>query len=180
MSHQRRLPFLLTLLLALGWTFTPINPPLTSAGDIVNDPKGFHGIQWGASLANVPGLTLVQSLERVDEYEIKEAPLQLGDAKADSVRFFTIDGGFGRVTIRYRGKKTHDSVLAYLQSQFGPADRTPGSMMRGLNQQFNWRGADTEVNLTYEAKQERGHLFIESRTLSPRFSDALADTGSGS
>jgi len=178
-AHSRFLLYRLTVVLVLmsvgAWTF-----PLSSAqgGTLVNDPKGFRGIPWGTPLTNQANLTLVQSLDRVMGYENQTEPPRLGETKIDSIRLFTIDGQFGRVTIRYQGKEAHDAILAYLQSQYGPIDRSPGSMMRGLNQQFNWRGTETEVNLTYEAKRERGYLFIESRSLSPRFNDALADTGS--
>ncbi|MBM4134893.1 MAG: hypothetical protein FJ245_14130 [Nitrospira sp.] len=153
-------------------------PTAGGAGALLNDPKGFRNIPWGSPLVNQAELALVQTMDRVKGYEVSKEPPHLGDTTVESVRLFTIDGQFGRVTIHYQGKETHDAVLAYLQSQFGPIDRSPGSMMRGLNQQYNWRGADTEINLTYEAKRERGYLFIESRTLSPRFNDALADTGS--
>jgi hypothetical protein len=46
-------------------------------------------------------------------------------------------------------------------------------MMRGLNQQFTWRNQNTEVNLSYRSYQDRGTVFIESRTLAPRFIDVL-------
>jgi hypothetical protein len=49
-------------------------------------------------------------------------------------------------------------------------------MMRGLNQQYNWRGGETEINLTYEANLDRGFIFIESRSLSPRFHDQITDS----
>ncbi|MFM8552243.1 MAG: hypothetical protein ACKOCD_08050 [Nitrospiraceae bacterium] len=160
-------------LLAALWLSSTVQ-----AGALLNDPKGYHNIPWGTALADQSELALVQNMDRVMGYEVQQEPPRLGDTKVESVRLFTIDGQFGRVTIRYQGKETHDAVLAYLQAQFGPIDRSPGSMMRGLNQQYNWRGADTEINLTYEAKKERGYLFIESRSLSPRFNDALADTGS--
>jgi hypothetical protein len=150
-----------------------------ASATIVNDPQGFNGIPWGAPLAGRPDLVLAQSMDRVQGYDLKQGPPPLGQAKVESLRLFVIDGKFGRVTIRYRGRQTHAQVLAYLESAFGPVERAPGSMVRGLNQQFNWRGPETEVNLTFEAKGERGYLFIESRTLSPRFNDFLSDTGSG-
>ena len=171
-----RLTAALTLLIWL-WS-TPFLPATAEAGTLLNDPKGFRNIPWGTPLANQAELALVQNMDRVKGYEVPKEPPHLGGTPVESLRLFTIDGQFGRVTIHYQGKEAHDAVLAYLQSQFGPIDRSPGSMMRGLNQQYNWRGADTEINLTYEAKRERGYLFIESRTLSPRFNDALADTGS--
>ena len=49
-------------------------------------------------------------------------------------------------------------------------------MARGLNQQYNWRGSDTEINLTYQAGTERGYIFIDSRTLAPRFNDYITDS----
>jgi len=177
MSHQRlrpsRAPALIRLLAVLGGAFALVAPSLTSAGTMVNDPKGFYGIQWGSSLAKVPDLQLVHSEEHIQEYQLKQGPLPLGDAKVEHMKFLAYDGEFARVSIRYRGKKTHEQVLAYLQAQYGPIDRTPGSMMRGLNQQFNWRGTDTEINLTYEARGERGFVFIDSRTLAPKFNEFL-------
>lgn len=173
--HRRPRPTLWLLLLAWGALTLPAP---AGAGVLLDDPKGYRNIPWGSPLATQTELALVQNMDRVMGYEIQKEPPRLGDTTVESVRLFTIDGQFGRVTIRYHGKETHDAVLAYLQSQFGPIDRSPGSMMRGLNQQYNWRGAETEINLTYEAKRERGYLFIESRNLSPRFNDALADTGS--
>lgn len=173
------LPRLTAALLLLVWSWpAPFLPATAEAGALLNDPKGFRNIPWGSPLVNQAELALVQNMDRVKGYEVPKEPPHLGETTVESIRLFTIDGQFGRVTIHYQGKETHDAVLAYLQSQFGPIDRSPGSMMRGLNQQYNWRGADTEINLTYEAKRERGYLFIESRTLSPRFNDALADTGS--
>nr|MBI3612399.1 hypothetical protein [Nitrospirota bacterium] len=173
--QRRHRPTVWLLLCVWGALALPV---AADAGALLNDPKGFRNIPWGTALAHQTELTLVQNMDRVMGYEAHKEPPRLGETAVESVRFFTIDGQFGRVTIRYQGKDTHDAVLAYLQSQFGPIDRSPGSMMRGLNQQYNWRGADTEINLTYEAKRERGYLFIESRSLSPRFNDALADTGS--
>ena len=44
----------------------------------------------------------------------------------DSMRFTTFESMFGRVTVRYSGKDTHEGVLTYLQSKYGPLDLTPG------------------------------------------------------
>jgi hypothetical protein len=55
-------------------------------------------------------------------------------------------------------------------------ERLPGQMMRGLNQQYTWRGPETEISLTYEANRDRGFVFIESRNLAPRFQDRIADS----
>ncbi len=171
-KHPRQ--FVTGLLLALGCCLPLAGPSLTAASTMINDPKGFHGIQWGSSLAKVPDLQLTNSSEEhIQEYELKQGPLPLGEAKVDYMKFLAYDGEFARVAIRYRGKKTHEQVLAYLQTQYGPIDRTPGSMMRGLNQQFNWRGTDTEINVTYEARGERGFIFVDSRNLAPKFNEFL-------
>ncbi len=140
-----------------------------------NEGGGFHGIRWGANLAEVPDLTLTESASRVQTYEHKHGPPRLGEAELEMMRFVAIDGRFARVSIRYAGEENHARLLAFLQARFGPIEREPGSMLRGLNQQFTWRTADTMVNLTYRSDRERGDLFIESRTFAPRFMDILPE-----
>lgn len=169
----------LATLFLLGWATTFIAPAPAYAGNLVNDPQGFRGIPWGSSLTDLENLTLTDSGERVKRYDMKQEPLTLGEARVDSMRLYTIDGKFARAAIYYRGQSVHNLVVAYLESKFGPIDRAPGSMVRGLNQQYNWRGTDTEINLTYQGQGERGFLFIESRALAPRLTDALLDIGSG-
>jgi len=52
-------------------------------------------------------------------------------------------------------------------------------MMRGLNQQFDWRGTETEITLTYEARGERGFISIDSMLLAPRLNELLPISGPG-
>jgi hypothetical protein len=87
-----------------------------------------------------------------------------------------VDDQFARVTIRYQGEQIHKQVLHFLEAQFGPLEHIPGQMARNLNQQYNWRGSETEINLTYQASTERGYVFFDSRTLAPRFNDHIADS----
>src|SRR6478609_6854905 len=72
------------------------------------DPKGFEGIPWGATLSESETF-----------------------GKVESMRFTTVDDRFARVTVRYQGKETHDQLLAFLQSRYGPLDRTPGQFAGG-------------------------------------------------
>lgn len=167
----------LGILAALVWFTALLAPRPACAGVMLEDPKGFQGIAWGSSLTAATDLILAETGEHVNGYDLKGSLPPLGDAKVESMRFYTYDGAFARVIIRYRGKTTHDQVMGYLQSRFGPIERTPGQMTRGLNQQYNWRGNDTEINLTYDGRGERGFVFVESRTLAPRFNDSLSETG---
>jgi len=93
-----------------------------------------------------------------------------------SILYVSLDDQFARVMIRYQGEQVHKHVLRFLENQFGGLERIPGQMARGLNQQFTWRGSDTEITLTYQAGTERGYIFIDSRTLAPRFNDYLTDS----
>ena len=166
----RRLP--LTLLM----TILALCPVVASAGTMVTDPDGFRGIAWGSSLADSPDLTLVETANSIKGYDLKKGPDALGDARVDLMRFLAINEKFARVTVRYHGKETHKKVLDYLQQELGPLDRSPGVATRGLGLQFNWRGPDTEVNLTYDGQGERGYIFIDSRVLAPRFNDSITDS----
>ncbi len=140
------------------------------------EDNGFFGIRWGTRLADVADLLLIESDDRIQTFELKSGPPQLGEAKVGMLRFVAIEGEFARVSIHYSGAQNHAHILTYLQSQFGPIERVPGSMLRGLNQQFTWRTPNTEVNLTYNSYQERGIVFIESRTLAPRFNDVIPES----
>ena len=48
-------------------------------------------------------------------------------------------------------------------------------MIRGLNQEYTWRGHTIHISVTYRGLQEQGFLFIENRTLAPDFLDALTE-----
>jgi hypothetical protein len=171
MMSAHRLAFMIACVLALI-----SSTPLCAGSLIHNDPKGFDGLAWGSSLAQREDLKLVDSGSgEIRGYDRKEGPIPLGQATVDFMRYIAIGDKFARVTVRYHGKDTHNQVLAYLQSLYGQLDRTPGQMVRGLNQQFNWRGTDTEINVTYEAQGDRGFVFFDSRVLSPRFNDNIAD-----
>jgi len=146
-----------------------------AAAELANDPKGFDGIPWGIPLDDRSGFERVEDAGRIKTYERRGDPITIGRSQVDSIRYVEIDGQFARVMVRYRGKATHDAVLADLQAQHGPADYGQGQMIRGLNQQYNWRGPDTEINLNYESRREQGYLFFDSRALAPRFNDFVGD-----
>jgi hypothetical protein len=147
-----------------------------NAVSMTNDPKGFRNIVWGAALNARQDLEPTRRGTNISEYRFKNMPPSFADIPVESLQLSTVDDQFARVTIRYRGEETHRKILAYLESEFGRTERLPGQMLRGLNQQYNWRGSESEINLTYQAGTERGYLFLDSRTLAPRFNDLLADT----
>jgi hypothetical protein len=163
-------------LAALGCALGLLWAGAARAVPIVNDPQGFGGIAWGSAFKESEDYVLAESSTRIKGYELKQGPPPLGEAKMEAMRFLTIDGKFGRVVARYQGKQTHGQVLAYLEAKYGPLDRTPGQFSGGVLQLLNWRGPDTEINLSYDARRERGVIFFESRSLLPVFQDAIGDT----
>jgi hypothetical protein len=164
----------LSLALLTGWL--AVSPLAAFAGPMAKDPEGFRGMAWGSSLADSPDLMLVETANLIKGYDLKNGPDLLGEARVDVMRFLTINEKFARVTVRYHGKETHKQVLDYLQRELGPLDRSPGVVTRGAGLQYNWRGPETEVNLTYEGQGERGYIFIDSRVLAPRFNDFITDS----
>ena len=138
------------------------------------DPKGFEGIPWGVTFTESADFKLVENGRRVKGYELKEGPSSFGSAQIDSMRFVTIDGQFGRVTIRYHGLEAHQKIVTFLESKHGALDRTPGQIAGKAVKQGNWRGEDTEINLTFDSRTDRGIIFIESRTLATTFADGMA------
>jgi hypothetical protein len=143
---------------------------------IVNDPNGFEGIPWGVTFAQIEHFVKIEGDGRLENYERKGAPPALGTTPVDSMRFTTYEGKFGRVTVRYSGKDTHDRILAYLQSTYGPLDRTPGQIAVGPVKVHAWHGFNTEVTLRFESIFERGIIFFESRALREALSEGTSST----
>lgn len=163
-------------LLVVGLVLFFLHPARSDAGSMVNDPKGFHNIAWGAALTVRTDLEPTRKGPNIIEYQFKNTPPSFANIPVESLRLSTVDDQFARVTIRYHGEETHKRILAYLEGEFGRTEHLPGQMLRGLNQQYNWRGTESEINLTYHASTERGFVFLDSRSLAPRFNDLLADT----
>jgi len=138
---------------------------LASAVPMQNDPNGFEGIPWGATFSETDNFVKVEDTGRSETYELKTRAPLLGTVQVDSMRFVTSEGKFARVTVRYQGKATHDQILAYLQSLYGPLDRTPGQITGGPVKFFSWTGFETDVNLRYEPRTDRGIIFFESQEL---------------
>ena len=89
------------------------------------------------------------------------------------MRFTTVDDRFARVTVRYRGRETHDQLLGFLQSRYGPLDRTPGQFA-GVPSRFCLAGARNVVSLRYETRSDRGIIFFENPALAARIEGAMA------
>jgi hypothetical protein len=153
-------------------------PTATSslAVPLLNDPNGFEDIPWGTSLAEMEQFARVEDAGRLEIYEqTKQAPA-LGTIPIDSIRFTTFEKKFGRVTVRYNGSETHERVLTYLQSKYGPLDRTPGQITVGSVKVYVWHGFHTEVALRFETGADRGIIFFESLTLPEKLSDGTSAT----
>jgi hypothetical protein len=163
-------------LLLLGLLLCMSHPILAHAVPMVNDPNGFQNLAWGAPLTTRADLEVTTAGPHVNEFQSRNGAPSYAGIPVDSVRFLSVDDQFARVTIRYQGDDRHKQILAYLEQQFGSLERIPGQMIRGLNQQYTWRGTDTEISLTYHANTERGYIFIDSRTLAPRFNDSIVNS----
>ena len=147
-----------------------------SAVPMQNDPNGFEGIPWGATFSETDSFMKVEDAGRSQTYELKAGTPSLGPVKVDSMRFVTAEDKFARVTVRYQGKATHDQILAYLQSLYGPLDRTPGQIASGPVKFFSWTGFETDVKLRYEIGTDRGIIFFESQQLRRKMTDSSTDT----
>ena len=167
----RRVPYPVLLLVFFLW----LPELLIAANTSPASQPGFQGIPWGSALAELSQLVLVEPDDRVDIYAYKEGPPKFANEPVDFIKLYTIDAQFARVMIRYRNEDTHNRIKQALESEFGKIRHRPGSMIRGLNQEYSWRLEDTEISLSYRELGERGLLTIQSRILAPRFLELLSD-----
>lgn len=138
---------------------------------IQEDPNGFFGIQWGNPLANRNDLKEIDASNTLHVYTLKDGEPRLEGILMESVNLYGVEDQYARALFRYKGAATHKSLLQYLEDRFGKSGSSNGGMIRGLNQQYTWRGPETEITITYHGFRERGFLTAESRVLAPRFLD---------
>lgn len=168
-----RLALLVTVLVPLA----SLGPSqFSSAVPIANDPNGFETISWGSILGEMKTFTKIDDAGRVQTYELSGQAPMLGGAPVDSLRFTTFENKLGRVTARYTGQASHSKILSYLESKYGPLDRTPGQIAAGSTKVYAWHGTYTEVTLRFESGLERGIVFFESRTLPEKLTDETSTT----
>jgi hypothetical protein len=148
--------------------------PVLGGTPIEQDPKGFFGSLWGKSLENRSDLKKIDSIDTMHIYAVKIEPPLLEDITMESVKLYVIEKKYARALFRYQGEANHKSLLQYLETQFGKALKPQGAM-RGLSQQYTWRGPETQITLTYHGFRERGFLVAESRIYAPLFLDAFTD-----
>jgi hypothetical protein len=153
-----------------------IQAALALAVPILNDPNGFEGLPWESALPEGDQFAKVEEAGRLRSYELKTGQPALGTIPVEVLRYTTFDGKFGRVLVRYQGKDTHEQILAYLQTKYGPLDRTPGQISVGPIRVYAWHGFDTEITLRYESRIERGIIFFESRILREKLSEGNSGT----
>ncbi len=164
-----------TSLIGLFLSFA-LQGSLVFAVPMQNDPNGFEGIPWGSTFSETDSFVKIEDTGRSQTYELKTAAPSLGPVAVDSLRFVTSEGIFARVTVRYQGKATHDRILVYLQSLYGPIDHTPGQIAGGSVKFFSWTGFETDVNLRYETSTDRGIIFFESQELRRKMTDSNSAT----
>lgn len=152
-----------------------LGTPVLGGTPIEQDPKGFFGSLWGRSLESRSDLKKIDSIDTMHIYTVKIGPPLIDGIVMESVKLYAIEEKYARALFRYQGESSHKSLLHYLETQFGKALKPQGSMMRGLSQQYTWRGPETQITLTYHGFRERGFLAAESRIYAPLFLDAFMD-----
>jgi len=170
MLHTLRL--LLFILSLIGFVPSLFPGKVYAEGQILTDPNGFSGIQWGEPLTSKTDLLLIDPDERIYTFRYQHSPPKLANITVESIKLLSIDGQFARVMIRYTGDNTHAQIMNYLETKFGRIELMPGAMMRGLNQGYLWRGPHTEISLNYRGLGERGFVMFQSRILAPKFLDS--------
>ena len=146
-----------------------------SGTTIEQDPKGFLDIMWGEPLSNRSELQEVDDSAILKIYSLKQGRPQVEGIPMESMKLYALEDQYARALFRYTGASTHKALLKYLERRFGESGPSHGGMMRGLNQQFTWRGSETEITITYHGFRERGVLTAESRVFSPKFLEVHGD-----
>lgn len=148
-------------------------PSSLFAVPMTTDPGGFLEFPWKISLDGRKDLSPDEDKGRMKTYVLTRNPLKIGEVPVSSIKLITLDGKFARAIVRYEGMETHAALLAALQRWFGPLDFTPGQLGAGAQAQetFNWRGEETDINLAYDRRTDKGVMYVESISLGLNFAE---------
>ena len=143
-------------------SFLVLLPSFVFAVPMTQDPGGFLDFPWKAPLDGQKGLGPVEDKGRIKEYPLIRKPLKIGEVPVSSIKLITLDGKFARAIVRYEGMDNHAALLAALQRWFGELDFTPGQLGAGsqAQEQFNWRGDETEINVTFDRMTDKGVMYV--------------------
>ena len=142
-------------------------PTNTADESYSNEPDGFRGIPWGASLASVKGLTFVlKDDEDVKYYTRKADQLTVGAAKVKSIAYGFWKGKFYSATFKFKGSHNWKIIIGTLLSKFSGDELPAGS-------QYIWRGPATGITATFNEVSMEGTVAMMSSVVQSEISSAL-------
>jgi len=119
----------------------PARPDLTFA--VKPGPKGFHGLDWGAPLAEAKTrLAIVPVTEPValkDTFMRKDELLKLGMADLRTVAYYFPKGRFSGVGITFEGEANFFLIKDHLIELYGPG--------RQIGDRYGWTWKDCNIEL---------------------------------
>ena len=148
-------------------------PSPADAARIKDDPEGFNGHRWGASLSEYPAFKLLQDLgstdfvEKAGVYENPGEVLTLNEVRIKTVRYRFINEQMESIHLRYESRDNRERLMDWLQDRFGKLSPSERKMVNSVQ----WFGEKTTVTLTYNPRTEEGAVWFTSQALNHLFND---------
>ena len=167
---------LLTSMMAGGLLLGGLALGLAAAARITNEPTGFNGYTWGASVAQLPGLTQVADpkignpLPHVDVYEKPGEVLTLNGVTFTRVLYRFYKHQMGGIQLAYEGRENREKLIRWIEEQYG---KLPS--VERKQKQIEWHGESTVITLDYDVTTRLGGLWFTYLVLTP-FDNSTTDT----
>jgi hypothetical protein len=139
------------------------------AADLKDDPGGFDGVRWGTSALEMSGLALIREQADFKTFTRPGVPPSVCDITPERVKYQFFKDRLNLVIVSYRGKETHDTLVACALRRYGPIPpMKPRTLLR-----VDWDGPATIVSLTYDPYTEEGTLSFASRSINEELFERL-------
>ena len=138
-----------------------------------DDPNGFNGHTWGATLATYSSMKLLKDLgntdfvEKAGLYEIPGEIVTLTGVTFTKIQYRFIDEQLESIELKYEGPENREKLVRWLEDQYGKIpihERRKASTVQ-------WFGDKTTVSLSFDAVTKGGTLFSVSQVLNHRFNE---------
>jgi len=140
---------------------TPSTVSTSTKHTFKNEPTGFRGIPWGASIEKVRDqmIFIAEDDSGTKHYFRKDESMEFGTAKATSVSYLFWHNKLWNVVIFFKNLSDYLVFEDILTHKYGLGTKPYGSDM----QHWEWEGDTAKIILSYIPDKNKGYLIFTSK-----------------
>lgn len=122
-------------------------------GKVIKEPNAFHGVKWGAHMASVPDLNVVEKDGQAAYATVPGVIYRIGDFFLNNVVYGFCQDRFAVAMVEYKGRKAHENIRQFLTAKYTkPID------MGGKGDDLGWPLGNVLIRMVFSPIKDTGTL----------------------